>query len=268
MILYQTENFGKQYEYRSNPHRNWVMPPHIHEFSELAYTKSGLTTVWVDGVKYTLPPYHLIFILPNQIHEYTDETHSLMRCAVFSNDHIPIFWEQMKDLQFVSPTVDLSAHRELLQALEKTVPTDTLRLCGLLNLICDALLRTAELVPRSPNRHAMFYEVIRYTSQNFREDIRLKDVAKRLGYHEKYLSSSLHSLTGMNFRTFLSSYRVNYAKELLLAKQTECLRISEVALQCGFSSINSFNRAFREITGMTPSDYCRRNSSDPSGVQK
>ena len=31
------------------------------------------------------------------------------------------------------------------------------------------------------------------------------NMARELGYHEKYLSSSLHALMGMNFRTFLSS---------------------------------------------------------------
>jgi AraC-like DNA-binding protein len=61
----------------------------------------------------------------------------------------------------------------------------------------------------------------------------------------------------MNFRTFLASYRVNFAKHLLRSKGARSLRISDIALQSGFSSINSFNRAFREITGVTPSEYRR-----------
>ncbi|MBQ9112643.1 MAG: helix-turn-helix transcriptional regulator [Clostridia bacterium] len=255
MIIYQTENFGKRYEYRSNPHDNYVSPPHIHEFSEIAFTKSGITTVLLNGKKYLLPENHLIFILPNQIHEYSDETSSTMRCAVFSNDHIPVFFEKIKDRQLGDPVIDLTGHKELLRELAATDWGDTLRLCGLLNLICAEILATTDLVPRTMGEHSIFYEVIQYISQNFKEDIQLKDMAKRLGYHEKYLSSSLHLLTGMNFRTFLSSYRINFAKHLLNSGKTQKLRISDVALQCGFSSINSFNRAFREITGMTPSQY-------------
>ena len=47
MIVYQIENFGNRYEYRSNPHENYVIPPHLHEYSEIAFTLSGVTTVIV-----------------------------------------------------------------------------------------------------------------------------------------------------------------------------------------------------------------------------
>ena len=252
MIVYQKENLGRLHEYRSRVHSDWVMPPHIHEFSELAFTKSGVSTVIVNGQKHLLPPYHLIFILPNQIHEYTDETHSTLRCAVFSNDHIPLFFELLGDAWPKNPVLDLSDHRELLDALDQSDPSDTLRLCGLLNLICDRLLRASERTPRNVGKYSLYYEVIEYVSKNFKEDIHLGTLARQLGYHEKYLSSSLHALTGMNFRAFLASYRIDHAKHLLRSRES---RISEVALQSGFSSINSFNRAFFSTVGMTPTQY-------------
>ena len=258
MIIYQSENFGKHYEYRSNPHENWVVIPHMHEFSELAFTKKGVTTVIVNGERHLVPEGHLIFIFPNQIHEYSDETPSTMRCAVFSNDHIPAFLDATKGLWLKDPVVDLRGSDQLLSELESITPGDTLKTCGILNLICDKLLRSSELVPQNAREHHLLCEVVGFISQNYLEDISLADIAKKLGYHEKYLSSSLHSLIGMNFRTFLASYRVNFAKHLLRSKEARSLRISDVALQSGFSSINSFNRAFREITGITPSEYRRR----------
>ena len=255
MIVYQTENFGKRYEYRSNPHQNWITPPHLHEFSEIAFTMEGVTTVFVDGQKHLVPKHHLIFILPNHIHEYSNETPSKMRCAVFSNDHIPAFFDRIQKMQPRNPVVDLTNQPELLHALDTADQGNTMRLCGLLHLVCDALLSATPLVPAAPSKSALFREVIEYISKNFCEDIRLCDLAKRLGYHEKYLSTVLHTLTGMNFRTFLSSYRVNYAKHLLRTEGGEGRRVSEIALQCGFSSINSFNRVFRELTGITPTAY-------------
>lgn len=255
MISYQTENFGNRYEYRSNPHNNYVVPPHIHEYSEIAFTKIGVTTVIIGGEKYLLPKDHLILIMPNQIHEYSDETSSNMRCCVFSNDHVPAFFERIRDMKPCSPIIDLSNDKNLLIELDRVNPSDTVKICGLLNLICDKFIKTHELIPRTEEKNEMFYEVIQYVSNNFREDIKLKDIAKKLGYHEKYLSSALHTLTGMNFRTFLSSYRINYAKKLLNSETAETLRISDVAMQCGFSSINSFNRVFMELTGTTPSKF-------------
>lgn len=257
MILYQTENFGKHRDYRSNPHKNWVVPPHIHAYTEIAFTTAGVTTVYLDGTRYTLPKDHVIFILPNRIHEYPGETPSEMRCAVFSEDHVPFFFEEVNGRIPLSPVLDLSDSPELLRALAETAPHESLRLSGLLALLCDKLLSSSEFVEAPTGAHSLLYAVTAYISENFRRDIHLSDLSKKLGYHEKYLSSVLHAETNMNFRTFLASYRVNYAKHLLRGQSGDGLRISDVALQSGFSSINSFNRSFRAVTGTTPSAYAR-----------
>ena len=223
MIIYQSENFGKHYEYRSNPHTNWAVLPHMHEFSELAFVKDGVATVFVNGEKHEVGAGQLIFILPNQIHEYSDETASKLRCAVFSNDFVPAFFDAIKDQKPKDPVIDLTGASYLLDELDAVDPEDTLKICGILNLICDKVLKSSELVPQSAGEHHLLCEVVRYISQNFLEDISLGDIAKKLGYHEKYLSSSLHSLIGMNFRTFLASYRVNFAKHLLRSTASTAL---------------------------------------------
>ena len=145
MLLYQTENFGKSYEYRSGSHENWVVPPHIHEYSEILFTKNGTATVVLDGVTYRLPKGHMIFILPNQVHEFINETPSVVRCAVFSNDHIPAFFRRVQRLKLQNPVLDFSEHLALLDALERTDVSDTLTMCGLLNLIGSLFLKNSEL---------------------------------------------------------------------------------------------------------------------------
>ena len=188
----------------------------------------------------TLPPFFFV---------------SFMRCAVFSEDHVPFFFEEVRGRIPLSPVLDLSDTPELLRALAQSAPHESLRISGLLSLLCDRLLRSSEFVDAPTGEHSLLYAVTAYISENFKRDIHLSDLSKRLGYHEKYLSSVLHAETNMNFRTFLASYRVNYAKHLL--RRESGTRISDVALQSGFSSINSFNRAFRAVTGVTPSAYAK-----------
>lgn len=255
MIDYQMENFAKIYDYRSNEHENWKVMPHIHEFSELVFTKLGVTTVYINGRKCMVPANHVLLVLPNQIHEYSAETDSTLRCCVFSNDFIPIFFQKMRGYELSDPVVDFSDRLELLKQLELTDKTNTMKICGLMNLICARFFEAAVLRKKTPDNHNLFSDAISFISQNFRKDITLKQVAKDLGYNEKYLSASLHSLTKMNFREFLVSYRIDYAKHLLAYDKENFMRISDVALESGFSSINSFNRCFKEVTGMTPSEY-------------
>ena len=77
-------------------------------------------------------------------------------------------------------------------------------------------------------------------------------MAKELGYHEKYLSAVLHSLTKMHFRDFLATYRMEYAKKQLLSSTDP---ISQIAMDSGFSSINTFNKVFKKFIGMSPTDF-------------
>jgi AraC-like DNA-binding protein len=255
MILYQTENFGRRFDYRSNPHRNYVVPAHIHQYCEFAFTKTGITTLAVDGETYQLPPRHLILILPHQIHEYRATTASTMRCGVFSQDFVPAFFEALGKRRLVRPILDLSQEPQLLDALDRVTPTDTVRLCGLLNLLCDKLLTQCQTVAHRDDRPSLYYDAITYISEHFHQDIGIRDLARHTGYHEKYISSTLHALTGLNFRSFLASYRINYARHLL---RTTDRRIADIAHLCGFSSINTFNRTFLRQLGTTPSQYRKK----------
>lgn len=255
MIHYQAENQGKPYNYGSNLHRNWWVGPHIHEFSEIIYTIEGMTVVNLNGCRYEVPKNHLIFILPNHIHEYPAECESYLRCAVFSNDFVPLFFEWLSHMDLKNPVVDLSEHTWLMEELGECKPEDILKIGGLLTLLCDLVLKNTEPVAEKIPENMLLYQVFRYVSKNFKQNITLKGIAKELGYHEKYLSSQLHATLRMNFRTFLASYRVDCARHDLVLKEKARLSVAQIAFENGFSSINTFNRMFKEIIGMTPTQY-------------
>jgi len=259
MLQYQSENFGKSSAYRSRQHVNYVKPPHIHEFYELAFTYQGSTTVYIDEIKYTVPEQHAILILPNQIHEYTAETNSHMRCAVFSSDLIYLAAMELDQKTLANPIIDFSSHWHLLNDLGETDTSNVLRHCGLLNLIFEHILNVSQLIPRPSADHILLHDVIRYVSQHYKDDITLKELALKLGYHEKYLSTALHTITKMNFRTFLAQYRIAEAQQRIAIENKS---ISSVAADCGFNSINTFNRLFKQITHMTPKAYQSSMRSD------
>ena len=56
----------------------------------------------------------------------------------------------------------------------------------------------------------------------------------------------------MNFRKYLNLYRTEQACNLLRTTQKD---ISDIALDCGFQTLRSFNRAFKAATGLTPTQY-------------
>lgn len=104
-------------------------------------------------------------------------------------------------------------------------------------------------------------QIRRLVSERFMEDISLKKLSEELNYNSVYLGRLFSQKTGMNFRDELNHSRIMHAAKLL--RETN-LCIYEIAKYVGYQDINYFYRIFRNILGMTPSEYKsgqRKNSS-------
>ena len=104
-------------------------------------------------------------------------------------------------------------------------------------------------------------EAARYINEN-RHDagLQLRDVSKKFGVSQSYLTELLKKHYGANYREFINRCRIREASERLELNANE--RISEIAYGVGFHTLSHFNRAFRKVTGMTPSAY-RRAAANP-----
>lgn len=89
------------------------------------------------------------------------------------------------------------------------------------------------------------------------ESLTLGLVAARLGVSERSLSRALNDGAGRSFNATINGMRVR-AIQRALAEPTETRDLLTLALDHGFASKASFNRAFRQATGTTPSDWRRK----------
>ncbi len=252
---YQRENCGKHYECRYGWHDDYVVRAHLHRFCEWLYVEEGTMTMYVDGKKWQVKAGEAACILPHAVHAYTAETHNRVLCVVCSNDFIPCLLEKMGERTAAAPIFDARDVAWAFRAIGETAPEDSVRFMALLNTVADAFLRQAVLVPQPKRRRNLPYrEVLTYIDENYQRDITLSDVAAALGYHEKYLSAVIGSMGDMGFRTLLATCRLEVACRLL--RDSECaLTITAIAHEAGFSSINTFNRVFKDFCGVTPREY-------------
>ncbi|MEQ8314656.1 MAG: helix-turn-helix domain-containing protein [Gammaproteobacteria bacterium] len=80
------------------------------------------------------------------------------------------------------------------------------------------------------------------------------DLAQKIHAGEHKLRKVINAELGYrNFNQFLNKHRIEEAKELLLAP--EQAPIHHIAFEVGFASLSSFNKAFKEITGLTPTSF-------------
>jgi AraC-like DNA-binding protein len=87
------------------------------------------------------------------------------------------------------------------------------------------------------------------------------DLANELGISSHHLSEILNSGFNQNFYNFINSYRVLEAQKLMDNDTTKEFKILAFAFDAGFKSKTSFNRVFKNHTGLTPSEYRKKTKS-------
>ncbi|GAB4163640.1 MAG: hypothetical protein Tsb0033_24280 [Winogradskyella sp.] len=86
-------------------------------------------------------------------------------------------------------------------------------------------------------------------------EFRLQNLASHLNVNKNILSQTINSVYSKNFNQLLNAYRISYALEKINDKSWQNLSIEGMAENVGFKSRTTFNKAFKENTGCTPSEY-------------
>lgn len=91
------------------------------------------------------------------------------------------------------------------------------------------------------------------------EDFTIKRLAREMNIKEYRLRRLINAHLGYrNFNQFLNQYRIAEVARLLVDPETRHLPVLSIALDMGYRSLSPFNKAFKEIKGMTPTEYRRR----------
>lgn len=94
--------------------------------------------------------------------------------------------------------------------------------------------------------------VIEYVDQHYMEDLPLDRIATEAGFSKYYFLRLFKRLTGETFHQYLCQKRVLMAESYM--RLTD-LPVLQIAMRTGFNSIATFNRIYKDIRGMTPSQY-------------
>ena len=91
-------------------------------------------------------------------------------------------------------------------------------------------------------------------------ELSLADVAKHTSLPQKTISAVLNQHMGKSFNEFVNDFRVREVKRKLFEPGNDHLTISGIALECGFNSQATFQRTFKQSTGMSPTEYLAKQS--------
>lgn len=99
---------------------------------------------------------------------------------------------------------------------------------------------------------ALIKKAIQYIHQNFKQDVRLKDVAETVQVSPQYFSKMFKDEVGVNFIEYLTQLRMNKAKEMLTFSNKT---IKEICFEIGYNDPNYFSRLFKKHVGVSPTEF-------------
>ena len=254
-MFYQTQNSVGVHFFECVRYNDFHFIAHMHRHHELLLVREGHICTTVSGQSEVLAAGEYAYIPSNAVHAYESVGTSVVDICVFSDDFIPTFGKELRKkspagIRFsCRPTIAALAD-EVLFSPDKSVDFYTRK--GALYAIMGEVVATSPLIDCDKQSHTLSDRIIRYVAENYTDNISLGQMARDLGYDERYLSRCFHRTVPMHFSQYVNQLRVEAALELI---KTSDRPLSEIAMTCGFGSIRSFNRAFLEVTGKTPREF-------------
>lgn len=263
-VVYETENRSiGGFPSVNLDSKNLTFVSHYHEELEIICVRSGTTSAYSGLREIALKKGDICIFMPGEVHSFKS-------IADNSLDIIKI------NPQTYVESIDFGKIRLSYNRIDCNDCYYNMLLCDIDN-ICDEYSKKAtgyEFAVRSHINNIikiiirnMNYEIDdkskslelmnlinRYLEEKYAEKVTLEDASNACHFSKYYFAHKIKELTGMTFVQYLSVYRTERAAELL---RTTKRSVTDIAQNCGFNNLRSFNRTFKTVYNITPLAYRR-----------
>lgn len=226
---------------------------HFHSTVELVYVENGVLSALQDGVTTLVPAGHLIVNSSYMVHGYdTPESSRIIVCTV-PLSAVPALRNQLSRSRFTQNVVDVQGIKECRRILSMMADHSNGHNAIFMNAMAEALL--AFLIERiglkenTDNESDLIKRILIHLQEHSAEPITVSQVAALFGYSVGRFSHIFNERIGCSFTRYVNNLRCYRAKRLLAEGD---LPLIDVATACGFSSMRTFHRVYKEFTGETP----------------
>ena len=234
-------------------YKNLANIAHFHDDYELIQVESGIASITANNNLYTLNENECAFIHSTDIHSIRSSPDSIINILKLSKNRFDILFEKNRLLQPVLNVDYFTSEyfKELQREARSTDPYGGLIALSMLTITLAQMMRNEITVANTvDNNHnnEFFIRISEFTSQNY-ASVSFSEAAAYMGFSEPYFSKTFKQLFGMTFTRYLNTLRIGNAIKMI---KKENKTITNCAIDCGFKTIRSFNRTFKELTGYPP----------------
>jgi len=256
MISLSVYNVGRQ---RCTPGYKWG--PGIRDHFLMHYISSGSGTYTTAGRTWRLHTGDMFLAMPDTQILYQADTEdpwtyewvgfagtdaaTLIGRTDFSASHLV--------LRQLSYGDEVRRHISLIYDAFGNTFCDTVNMTGELYLLLGLLIENASrAVPQSAAKEDNVSRAIDYISSRYSYSLTISDIASYVGVSRSTLFREFREELHISPKEYLDRYRIQRAS--LLLKDTD-LTVASVAASVGYDNGLYFSKAFRRMTGKTPSEF-------------
>ncbi len=231
------------------------------------YIAGGSAEFVVKGRKYILNPGDMIVLPPHSPHVIVSQGTEPLIQYIF---HFQFYgWDKFGmdcDEDIFASSVDgneklmvTSQYLRMYKEFSEKKKGWNMMLTGLAVVILTTYCRNYNKTEQSsdkPNKTKSWIHIenaIEYIHLNYKSDqLDNETISKSIGVTANYLTKLFQDYLGFSLHTYVLNLKIEKSKKILADSQ---INITEAAIASGFSSIHVFSKSFKNITGMTPSEY-------------
>lgn len=235
-------------------YRNLHNISHWHMEHELIACREGSAQVMLDDTMFNITQQQCIFCHSGCVHYISASPDSLLLVCLFNEkmyDPItspftlenPVF----EDRYGILPKLSEIRHELQNQPIFFECRTEAMIGEILVDVFRGEPLRKAQW--QFSDVITRYKQLLNHIDLEY-EHITYRNAVQFMNMSDAYFSRYFKRQAGMTFSQYLNVVRIEKAVQLLDSAPT--IKITDVMLRCGFNTIRSFNRVFREVTGFTP----------------
>ena len=245
--------------------RNFEFSAHWHAQLEITVVLSGELYAIVNGTHYHLYEGDALLCGSNDIHSYLKSPCEIL-IIIMSTSFAESAGIQLLDNRLENHCVrneDLDSNvKAAIQCVASRYADNrkhvdeinSLILQGCCVFLLGNILLKLKYAPKTSKNTSHMDNYMRkglaYINQHYYEEsISLRDVALSVGISECYFSRCFKTYFGYGVIDYINQKRIGRADKLL--KETE-MKITEIAMECGYGSLRNFNRVYKSIVGESP----------------
>lgn len=240
--------------------------PHWHRSLELTYVRKGEVNLWINNHHQVIKENDFILVNSGQIHRLS--TQDPQKCETII---VIISYQFLKkncpDIDNICFCIEKTSEqknrlREIYEDLRRLElhprPSDHLLKTAYIYEILYILLNFYQesINVKHYQMSLKKHEILDYIEEHYQEELSLKNIADIFYMSEEHFSRTFHEYFGINFKTYLTNYRL-YCSYQDVAQSDK--NIQDIAFEHGFSNVKAFITAFKKNYGLTPYQFRKKN---------